>query len=180
MNAEPEDLVDNFEELVDDIESDGKWHATVSVHRAEDGKFVSLLVRAPIFVPVEDEEDGVPGYGDDPAVFFEPAECDELDLRVVARLEPQWGQLSTAPAAPVAPAEPAAPVAPMLPSAALTEGAPPPPLPPQQQLLWSFGVAFARRLGDCEDFESDPGLSETTEALGSREALYELSRLDWT
>jgi hypothetical protein len=109
-------------------------------------------------------------------VFFEPAECDELDLRVVARLEPQWGQLGTDQA------ESAVPAAPL--SAALAEGtAPPPPSPPppqQQQLLWSFGVAVTRRLGDWEDFESDPGLSETTEALGSREALYELSRLDWT
>jgi len=117
-----------------------------------------------------------PRYGDDPAVFFEPAECDELDLRVVARLEPRWGQLGTDQA------ESAVPAAPI--SAALAEGtAPPPPSPPppqQQQLLWSFGVAFTRRLGDWEDFESDPGLSETTEALGSREALYELSRLDWT
>ena len=193
VNAEPEELVDELEDLVEEIENGGKWCATVSVHRAEDGKFVSLLVRAPIFAPVEDEEDGVPGYGDDPAVFFEPAECDELDLRVVARLEPQWGQLGTAQAGPAAPAEPATPaapaasatpVAPMAPAAALAEDTalPPQPQPPPTQLLWSFGVAFTRRLGlgDWEEFESDPGLSETTEALGSREALYELSRLDWT
>ena len=63
VNAKPEELADDFEDLVEEIENDGKWHATVSVHRAEDGKFVSLLVRAPIFAPVEDEEDGVPGYG---------------------------------------------------------------------------------------------------------------------
>ena len=68
----------------------------------------------------------------------------------------------------------------MVPSAALAEEGTAPPQPPPPQLLWTFGVAFARRLGDCEDFESDPGLSETTEALGSREALYELARLDRT
>ena len=70
----------------------------------------------------------------------------------------------------------------MAPAAALAEGTalPPPPQPPPTQLLWSFGVAFTRRLGDWEECESDPGLSETTEALGSHEALYELSRLDWT
>ena len=79
-------------------------------------------------------------------------------------------------------------------------------------------MAFTRRAGDWEEFESDPGptprpapeaspnpnananananpnpnpipnanpltdpgLSEAAEALGSRAALYELSRLDWT
>merc|ERR1740117_2764238 len=89
-------LLPTTEEIVGEIDPKGKWLATVSLRREVDGKFVSLLVREPIFCPCWDkgEGDNLPGFEDSPAVYFAPAECEELDLRVVARLRPHWELLS--------------------------------------------------------------------------------------
>ena len=176
--------------LAAEIEEHCSWRASISVHRARDGKFCSLLVRCapprarasatcrtdcaaartgrqPLLDMASGEDDGLeesllPGGSDGSwayeSVVFEPFECEDLNLRIVARLQPHWGVI----------------------------GGPPRDVEESDEtpeLLWSLGLAFTRKGDDLTyDDEEDEMVPNPAlrKVLKASTCLSELARLDWT
>lgn len=153
--------------LAAEIEEHCSWRASISVHRTRDGKFCSLLVRQPLLDMASGEDDGLeesllPGGSDGSwayeSVVFEPFECEDLNLRIVARLQPHWGVI----------------------------GGPPRDVEESDEtpeLLWSLGLAFTRKGDDLTyDDEEDEMVPNPAlrKVLKASTCLSELARLDWT